>query len=697
MAHKNIRNLLIIMFLGILMSFNLLDDDKDKILIKILNQTLQTAHFKQVDVNDDFSAKVFDFYIKQLDYNKRFFTQQDITDLEKYKYLIDDQINSESLEFFNVVSQKIKQRIDLVTSIYPEYLSEPIDFNIDETIEMDSDKKNYAKDEDELKAEWRKIIKYSVLDKIYMQLKIQEDALEKKDTTVKIKDFATIERESRESVMKTYKDWKKRMTDINREDRFSEYLSSIAYTYDPHSEYYAPKEKDDFDISISGKLEGIGATLQQQDGYVKVINIVIGSPCWKQGELEVNDIILKVAQADGEPVSIVDMRLDEAVRLIRGAKGSEVRLTIKKIDGTIKTISIIRDIVMMEETYAKSIIVTDKDKKVKIAYIYLPVFYVDFENKDGRHCSEDIKKELIKIKDENVDGVIFDVRDNGGGSLQDVVDMAGLFIKDGAIVQVKSRYGSATVYKDTDKNIYYDGNLVVLVNTFSASASEILAAAIQDYDRGIVIGSTSTFGKGTVQRFVDFDNFVPGHDEIKPLGVLKLTTNKFYRINGGATQLKGVIPDIIVPDTYKYIETGEKELDNVLEWDQIANTKSEMWINKYNENKIIEKSNKRISSNENFKQIEENAKRLKKDYDSTLVTLNLEKYKTIKKIKNEEVKKFNDIGKTENSLSFEILKADVEIMKTDSALSKSYTNWQKELKKDITLEEAINVLIDMKK
>jgi len=695
--NKIIKNVLIFLVLIGLSSFNFFDDNKDKMLIKILNQTMQAAHFKQVDLNDEFSEKLFVFYIKQLDYNKRFFIKSDIEELEKYKTLIDDEIKNESLDFFKLTNEKIQLRTEAVTKIYVEYLANPINFEANETLELDAEKKDYAKDEEDLKLEWQKIIKYSVLDKIDTQLKIQEDAIEKNDTSVKIKDFETIEKEARESVLKNYNEWFKRLNELTEEDRFSIFLSSITFTYDPHSEFFAPKEKDNFDISISGKLEGIGATLQQQDGYVKVVSIVTGSPCWKQGELEVNDVILKVAQADGEAVSIVDMRLDNAVQLVRGAKGTEVRLTVKKIDGTIKIISIIRDEVQIGETYAKSIIVSDSENKVKIGYIYLPVFYVDFENKNGRHCSEDIKKELIKLKKENVDGIVFDVRDNGGGSLQDVVDMAGLFIKEGAIVQVKGRYGEPSLYKDTDKDIYYDGNLVVLVNTFSASASEILAAAIQDYNRGIVIGSTSTFGKGTVQRFIDFDQLITGNETLKPFGVVKITTHKFYRVNGGATQLKGVIPDIIVPDNYKYIESGEKEMDNALEWDQIEKAKYDEWSVNYNENKIIEKSNKRIADNENFNLIDENAKRLKREYDNTLISLNLEKYRADKKIKNEEAQKFKSIGKTENSLKFEILKDDLEIMKTDTVLKTSYENWQKELKKDIELEEAINVMIDMKK
>jgi len=687
----------ILIILFIVTSFRFLDDDtKDKMLIKILNQTLQTAHFSQVDLNDQFSEKVFKMYIGQLDYSKRFFLSSDIELLKKYEYQIDDEIKNESLDFFKLSIETLKKRTTEIESIYKEILDKPFDFTVNESVELDEEKRTFPTSKEEQYEAWRLILKYAVIDKIDLKITENEKAKEKNDTSVKIKTFEEIEIEARASVLKTYNEWFVRINQISDQDRFAYFLNSITYSYDPHTEFLPPEEKENFDISLSGKFEGIGATLQQQDGYIKVINIVPGSASWRQGDLEVNDIILKVSQETGEPVNVVDMPLDEAVKLIRGTKGTVVKLSVKKIDGSFLDIPITRDVVVLEETYAKSIILKDKDSS-RIGYIYLPKFYVDFEDKNGRHCSEDIKKELIKLKEENVDGIIFDLRNNGGGSLQDVVDMAGLFIEKGPIVQVKGRYGNASLYNDNDKDIYYDGNLVVLVNVFSASASEIFAAAIQDYDRGIVMGSTSSFGKGTVQRFIDFDQLIIGNNEYKPFGVIKITTHKFYRINGGTTQLKGVIPDIILPDSYTYLESGEKEMENALEYDEIEKAKYDLWEPDYKLEKVVKKSNSRISDNEYFKLQDENAKRLKIDTENSLVSLNLIEYQKYKKDIEDKAAKLKEISKIENGLDFSILKEDLQAIGTDTAKLASYENWEKSLKKDNYLEEAVNVIKDMKK
>ena len=356
------------------------------------------------------------------------------------------------------------------------------------------------------------------------------------------------------------------MDKIDESDWLSIYLNSITTIYDPHTAYFPPQDKENFDIAMSGQLEGIGARLTSKGGFIVVAEIVPGSACWRQGQLKVGDKILKVGQGDEEPIDITDMRTDHAVKYIRGKKGTEVRLTVKQVDGSVITIPIIRDIVILEETYTKSAVIDNK------GYINLPKFYADFSGNGGRDCSDDVKNEILKLKEEGVEGIILDLRNNGGGSLQDVVEMAGLFIKEGPIVQVKAKVGKPRVYSDTDESVYYDGPLVVMVNTYSASASEILAAAMQDYGRAVIVGgSPTTFGKGTVQRAFDLDGFVSeAYDEIKPLGALKLTLQKFYRIDGGTTQLKGVTPDIILPDTWSYLNVGEKDQEFPIPWDEIG-------------------------------------------------------------------------------------------------------------------------------
>ena len=402
-----------------------------------------------------------------------------------------------------------------------------------------------------------------------------------------------------------------------------------------------------------------------------------------------------------EAVDVVDMRIDDAVKLIRGKKGTEVRLTVKKLDGSIIIIPIIRDVVILEETYAKSALVDRNDIAVKVGYIRLPKFYADFNKKGGRNCAEDIKKELIKLKEEDIDGIILDLRNNRGGSLDDAVKMAGLFIEKGPIVQIKSRTGKPTILRDRDPMVYYDGPLIIMVNSFSASASEILAAAMQDYKRGIIIGSAATFGKGTVQRLINLDGYLPkDHGDIKSLGTLKLTTQKFYRIDGGATQLKGVYPDIILPDAYSYIDIGAKELEFAIPWDEILPVQFELWkpeakrSNKIN--RLKKKSSSRIKKNFTFNLIIENAERFKKQRDKTTYSLNLKKYRDELKKVNEEAKKYNRIQKEIPELSIHSLKSDLSVIQSDSSKIQRTQAWHITLKKDVYLFEVIAVINDMK-
>jgi carboxyl-terminal processing protease len=465
---------------------------------------------------------------------------------------------------------------------------------------------------------------------------------------------------------------------------------------DPHSEYLPPEEKTNFDISMSGKFEGIGATLQNRNGQTKVVDIIPGSASWRQGDLEVNDIILKVGQGDAEPVDIGNMELDDAVKLIRGKKGSTVKLTVKKINGTIQVIPIVRDVVVIEETYAKSSILTSSDGGTRVGYIYLPKFYVDFNDSNGRRCSRDVKTELQKLASENIDGVILDLRNNGGGSLSDVVDMSGLFIGSGPIVQVKTREGNIHNLDDKDTSVAYRGSMVVLVNNFSASASEILSAALQDYDRAIIMGSQSSFGKGTVQSVIDFDRYVQGHQSIKPLGAIKLTIQKFYRVNGGTTQLKGVIPDIVLPDTYAYMSVGEKESHNALPFDVIPRASYRQWSHLYNKNAVVEASRARIAGNPVFKQIDDNARRLKQRSDKSTYPLNLEAYRQYQKKVQEDADKYGKLDDKKTGVKSTFLAFDKAAAEGDTIKTKKFTKWFEALEKDLYINEAVNVIGDMK-
>ena len=523
--------------------------EKDQSLVAIIMQGLASYHFQPQNVNDDFSKKVFSEHVDHLDHYKRFLLESDVKTLRKYEISIDDEINASRFEFFESATKIIDQRVDEAEAYYKKILSKPFDLNIHETLEVDAEKLDFAKNKKELIERWRLNLKYAVIDKLYLLEQDQEKKKERNDSDFVEKSFSELEAEARDKVEKSHDLWFKRLHQLDKDDRLAGYLNTVTSMFDPHTNFYPPKDKDNFDIALSGRLEGIGATLQEKDGYIKVSQIVPGSASWKQGELEAGDVILKVGQGELEAVDIVDMPLDDAVMLIRGPKGTEVRLTVEKIDGSSTIIPIIRDIVILEETYAKSLLLESEKEGEKIGYIKLPKFYADFNGTGGRSCADDVEKEVAKLKAEGAKGLVIDLRNNGGGSLHDVVQMAGLFIEMGPIVQIKGREGAPYIMSDLDPRVQFDGPMVIMVNSLSASASEILAAAMQDYGRAVIIGSASTYGKGTVQRFIELDAFLPeSMKNLSPLGSMKLTIQKFYRVDGGATQLKGVIPDIVLPE-----------------------------------------------------------------------------------------------------------------------------------------------------
>lgn len=693
MKNRKFLFLLPIAVLGLLSYTIVVQSDKEEAIDQILMQSLANVHYSPLTVNDQFAEKVFKIYIQRLDYSKKFLLQSDLEELIDKMYSIDDDINTGHFSFFDKSLEIITKRIVEAQSYYKEILNKPFDFSTEETVQLDAEKLTFANDTNELKDAWRKSLKYQVLARIFDVLEAQTKAKEKSDT-VKLKTKEEIEIEARKKVLKSNDDYFKRIKEFDRNDRLSGYFNAITAIYDPHTEYFAPKEKANFDISMSGQLEGIGAQLQEKDGLIKVTSIVPGSASYKQGQLKPGDIILKVAQGSLEPVDVVDMRLDDAVQLIRGKKGTEVRLTVKKPDATTVIITLIRDIVVMEENYAQSVII--KGKK-NIGYIKLPSFYADFTGKGGRASGADVKKELIKLKDEKVDGIILDLRYNGGGSLPDVVDMAGLFIDKGPIVQVKQKTGLPQVLEDKYNGSVYDGPLTVMVNSNSASASEIMAAAIQDYNRGVIVGtSLASFGKGTVQRFFDLDDYLPPQFAgIKPLGQVKITTQKFYRINGGATQLKGVVPDIILPDPYYLLDQGEKEQDYPMTWDEIAPAKYDKLKTNYSIDKLRNNSQGRVKTNPGFTILEETAKRLKKQKDETIVSLNFDKFSAEQKKYKEESKKLEDLDKEIPGVEVVALKSDA-FPESDTAKVKKNKDFYTAIKKDIYLNETVAIMNEMK-
>jgi len=685
----------ILIFSILIVAFTSDNYKKNKLILDIMKQSLKIYHYENHSFDNNFSEEVFKLYMEKLDYNKRFFLQSDIDNFATYKYKIDEAINDDDFAFFELTKNAYIERVTELDKYIKDALKKPFDFTKKEAIELDAEKRTYPKTKKELKNNWRQYLKYSVMTKLANKLEVQEKAIADKDTSVEIKTLKELEEKAREEVKKTYTDWYHRMTKINDKDLLKMYLNSITAVYDPHTSYFPPKDKENFDIHISGKLEGIGATLSQPNAYIKIVSIVAGSACWKQGDLEVGDLILKVAQGADEPVDVVDMRLDEAIKMIRGKKGTEVRLTVKKADGSIKIIPIIRDVVVLEETFAKSIIINDSVSNKKIGYIYLPGFYADFDDPNGRRCSIDVKKEIEKLKEENVSGIIVDLRNNGGGSLMDAIDIVGLFIDKGPVVQVRSRFAMPQVLEDKKSGAIYKDDLLIMVNEYSASASEIMAAAIQDYGRGIIVGSKQTFGKGTVQRFIPFDRMTRGNEDLKPLGALKITIQKFYRINGGATQLKGVASDIVLPDAYSKLDMGEKDLDNPIAWDEIPKAEYEKYSLNNNFSNIKEKSLQRIAADTSFTIIDEYSRYLKEARDKTLTSLNIEDYKKEQFEREEISKRFKNADRRVSGLNFYVPKADSLEIYSDTLKTEKAKRWIKDLKKDIYLEESFKIIKDM--
>ena len=389
------------------------------------------------------------------------------------------------------------------------------------------------------------------------------------------------------------------------------------------------------------------------------------------------------------------MSIDEVVGMIRGKKETKVTLTIRKVDGTVKDITIVRDEVIIDESFVKSVILDVPGVLNRVGYIRLPKFYADFERPDGASSAEDMAKEIEKLKNADVNGIILDLRNNGGGSLRDVVQMSGLFIESGPIVQVKDRDRAPYALNDRDNDVQYDGPLIVMVNTFSASASEILAAAMQDYDRAVIVGSKATFGKGTVQRFLGIDGKIVNRAG-EQLGDIKLTTQKFYRVDGGSTQLEGVKPDITLPDTYMYLDVGEREYDKPMPWTKVAPVEYSQNVYKPgNKNHLKRLSENRVKKHEVFNRIEQNAKRLKDETENTTATLNYDKYYQELKASNERSAEYKDLFVVNESIKIVNPAEDLDYIQVDSSRIIRNNDWFESIRKDIYIEETVNIMRDM--
>jgi carboxyl-terminal processing protease len=697
----NLRNKISISLIALSLSFTAIhanknikntDPEKDKILVYVLKNILTRGHFVVKDMNDDFSEQVYTSFIEGLDPSKRYFTQKDLKEFSKFKYEIDNQLLEDDVSFYNTVYANFTKKIKNAKSYYGELLAQPFRFNKNETIDIDYDKVPFAKNENQLIDYWRKQLKLNVLSRVQNKIEKQDDKI-KKDSKTKKKSFNSLEKEARAEVLKNMDELYLRIEELEHEDWFSTFLNSVVGAFDPHTTYMAPRTKERFDQDMSGKLEGIGARLSKKGIYTEIFELVSGGPAWKQGELEAGDIILEVAQGDKEPLDIVGMRLDDAIKFIKGKKGTEVRLTVKKkLDGTTRIISIIRDVVELEETFVKSTIVEKEGKKYGL--INLPRFYIDFSDIDSRDSAKDMEKEIARLKSENVSGLLIDLRNNGGGSLKTAIEIAGLFITEGPVVQVKYRGQDPIVKNDENPKMQWDGAVVVLVNELSASASEIFAAAMQDYGRAVIIGGNQTYGKGTVQSVIPINNFYPKYE--KDLGAIKMTIQKFYRVNGGSTQIEGVYSDIAMPNKYSYMKFGERDLTGALIWDKVPQANYTKTNSYENFSDVINKSKNRIALDEQFKLINEYAKWLKENQEDTSYSLNFRDFSKESALLEVASKKYTNAFKNKTKLNFESPKYEFQLIEKDSVLGDKRTAWHKNLAKDIYVAEALNVLKDLK-
>lgn len=669
------------------------EENRARLIAYLIRQELASHHFILKEIDDAFSRDAFGLFLKQLDPQKRFLLQDDVKRLSELRLSIDDELKGGAIQLAPMGEEILLRRIGMVRDMIRSLLSQDFDFSASEQIETDPKKLDFCSSEDELRERWRKALKSQVLNR-YLTMMDDEakDAGKEAGGPKPAAKPKPSQKEAREKLLKSYdKIFSKTLHEKSAEG-YNRFFDAVAKTFDPHTDYMPPANKEDFDISMRGSLEGIGATLKDDEGFIKVVSIVPGSPAYRQGQLQVDDIILKVGERDQEPADITDMELSDAVKLIRGKKGTEVRLTIRKTDGTQLVIPIVRDVIKLEDASVKGTIIHDDKSGKDFGYIKVPSFYRDFEgarkNGSARNVTSDISVEIKKLGAAGISGLVLDLRNNGGGALTDAVNTTGLFIKTGPVVQVKSSGGRVTQLSDDDPSVLYGGPLVVLVNRISASASEILAAALQDYGRAVIIGGDRTFGKGTVQTMIDLDARIPFTvaEKYRPIGTLRLTTQKFYRISGGSTQNRGVAADIVVPDRFRAFKGEEEELDFAMPWDSIGQASFERWDGqRLDIPSLRAKSAARVAANSEFAKISKVTQLIVERQNRTLQSLQID-----------EVRKEREEMKAEDSTGTSLHGGQANKKRAEARTQEERTElWQKEVREDIYIREGINVLQDM--
>ena len=678
------------------------DDEKMQTIMVSVKNTLSYLHYSPRPINDAYSQEVYKKYLEMIDPAKRYLRQSDVDEFEKHKLKLDDYLNKGDLTFYNLTYGRLFERVDEIDKMTQDIFSKPINLDEDESIVLEPEAKKHPVTKEEQYNEWRKFIKYNILQEIETLSAKEETQQKKKDSVIKhnLKDTIKVEiltpeqkrikatDEVKDLVTESFRRVKKR----KKMDWFTVYMNAYTEVFDPHTNYFSPRDKEDFDASFTGKIIGIGALIQEKKGYLYLGPLTIGAPAWKSKQLNEGDKILKVkSKPNEEPVNVVGMLADEAVRLIRGEKGTEVILTVEKKDKTIREVKMVREEVSIEDTFARSIVIDAPNGK-KYGFINLPSFNADFEDAKGRNASDDVKNEIIKLKAQGISGIVLDLRNNGGGSLTEVGDIMGLFMNEGPYVQVKTGEGKIQTLRNKSNAPLWTGPLVIMQNELSASASEILAGMMQDYGRAVVVGSPQTFGKGTVQTFVDLNRFLSTNDDF---GSLKLTIQKFYRVTGESTQKKGIISDITLKDYFTFAEIGERYDDSALAWDKIQPVNYPK-LNYFDMEALRAASAARMAKNQTYQLIMESAKWKEALDKEKTITLNQNKFTELMKERKAQIEKFKALDKYQNGLKFALYPADLEREKTDEAFKKKSENWMKNLQRDLYLKEAINIISEIK-
>ncbi len=700
----------------------------ERLLSQAISRLLEQEHLRRKPIDDAVSRDAFARYVKNLDPARSFLLQDDVDQLQLHADRIDDEIKAGDLALARLGAELQRKRLAFVQKTVSDLLAKPLNLQDDEALETDGEKRPWCRNEAELKERWRQILELQLLQRMARERDIDkakaEAAASRGEPAPAPRAEDAIEQEARAKLARDFEARFKRMDQPDPTDATELLFNAVTQAYDPHTIFLPPARKENFDISMSGSLEGIGATLQEDESFIKVIAIVPGSPSWKQGQLEAGDHIIAVAQDKEEPVDVVGMRLRDVVRMIRGPKGTRVTLTVKKSDERVLNIPIVRDVVSIDETYAKGALLQHPGVPGKIGYVDLPSFYGG-SKPDGspdRHCTDDVRALLEAFQKQGADAVIIDLRGNSGGLLSDSQRMSGLFFDQGPVVQTLTADGRKEVLTDKDPRVDFKGRVVVLTDAFSASASEILAGALQDYKRAVIVGTPQTHGKGTVQQLLNLDRMVEPTSEnqaVLPLGVLKLTRQQFFRVSGSSTQNRGVVPDIILPDPWAHIDALESDLDNAIPWSSTEPADFKPWTPTWDLDKLKAASQQRVAQSDAFQLVNRRSNLLKTRKDRTLEPLKADVWNAQRDQEQKQLDALTpEIEKQPARLSAALVDYDGSIAKRERLEAQSNADrklqldsdgdgegdikarkdgWKINLERDAYVEEAIFILRDMAK